>query len=447
MARLTARLKALSLQLCPVDELVPYAFNARMHPKGQIAKIAASIERLGFNNPILIAADHTVVAGHGRLEAAKLLGMTEVPVVQLGHLTDDERRLYTLADNRLAEEAKWDPDRLAHEFEALARAGEIDLDLSGFTEVEIDRLLSPEARNGAGLTDPDAAPAPAEVPVSEPGDLWILGEHRILCGDSTKAEDVARVLAGETPNLMVTDPPYGVNYDPAWREGAGLNGPTAAKGKVKNDHRADWRDTWKLFRGAVAYVWHGGLHGASVEESLAAAGFRVRAQVIWVKTRPVISRGHYHWQHEPAFYATADGRDDNWRFVPEHEVAAYAVLEGKPADWHGGRKQSTVWMIEHVKSDTGHGTQKPVECMRRPIINNSSPGDAVYEPFSGSGTTIIAAQITGRRCRAIEIDPAYVDVAVRRWEDFTGGVARLDGEGGTFAAVAAVRKARRADAA
>jgi site-specific DNA-methyltransferase (adenine-specific) len=236
---------------------------------------------------------------------------------------------------------------------------------------------------------------------------------------------------------MVTDPPYGVNYDPSWRKDAGIGSENAATGKVLNDDRADWREVWALFPGSVAYVWHGGLHSAVVAESLKVCKFDIRAQIIWVKTRPALSRGNYHWQHEPAYYGVKDGREDDWRFIPEHEVAGYAVKKGKTADWKGDRKQSTVWFIEHLKSDTGHGTQKPVECMKRPMENNSSPGQAVYEPFSGSGTTIIAGEMCDRCVHAIELNPAYVDVAVTRWQNFTGGEAVLEGDGRTFAEVKA----------
>lgn len=227
-----------------------------------------------------------------------------------------------------------------------------------------------------------------------------------------------------------------------WRALAGLKSTSSgagACGTVANDDRADWREAWVLFPGEVAYVWHSGLHAAEVVASLAAAEFKLRAQIIWVKTRPVISRGHYHWQHEAALYAAKEGADDRWRFVPEHEVAAYAVADGATASWAGGPRQSTVWQIEHARSETGLGTQKPIECMRRPIINNSDVGDFVYDPFVGSGTTVIAAEITRRRCLAIELKPAYVDVVLNRWQDFTGEQARLDGDGRTFAEIAAAR--------
>ena len=287
-----------------------------------------------------------------------------------------------------------------------------------------------------GNTDPDDAPPAPKDPVSVLGDVWILGNHRLACGDSTQPETVNRALGGSKPHLMVTDPPYGVEYDPSWRQKAGVGSKGAATGKVMNDDRADWREVWALFPGSVAYVWHGGLHAGTVEDSLVACKFKIRAQIVWVKSRPALSRGHYHWQHEPALYGVRESEaDDHWRFVPEHELVGYAVKDGETADWHGGRKQSTVWFIEHVKSDTGHGTQKPVEAMRRPIVNNSDPGDPVFEPFSGSGTTIIACEVTGRHCRAIELDPRYVDVDVLRWEAFTGKSAVLEATGQTFAAV------------
>ncbi len=225
------------------------------------------------------------------------------------------------------------------------------------------------------------------------------------------------MLDGVRPHLMVSDPPYGVGYDPAWLNRAGLSA-TARTGKVENDDRADWREAWALFPGEVAYVWHGALHATTVAESLTASGFEIRSQIIWAKDRLVLSRGHYHWQHEPCWYAVRG-----------------------TGHWSGDRKQTTLWQIASAGQDTEtvHGTQKPVECMRRPIENNSSPGQAVYEPFSGSGTTIIAAEMTGRCCHAVELSPAYVDVAVLRWQAFTGQEAVLETDGRSFDAVASDR--------
>jgi len=262
------------------------------------------------------------------------------------------------------------------------------------------------------LTDPDDVPEVPETPVTRPGDVWVLGKHRLLCGDSTVATDVETVLGGVKPLLMCTDPPYGVDYDPSWRNVAGA-AKTKRTGKVLNDDRADWREAWALFPGDVAYVWHGALHAREVIESLEACGFMLRSQIIWAKERLVLSRGDYHWQHEPC---------------------AYAVKKTGKGHWAGDRKQTTLWQIPSKDQDatTVHGTQKPVECMRRPIENNSSPGQAVYEPFMGSGTTLIAAEMSGRVCYGIELNPAYVDVAVQRWQQFTGETAVLASGGAAF---------------
>jgi DNA modification methylase len=412
----------------PVKRLTPYARNARTHSKEQVAQIAASIQEFGFTNPILVDEDGTIIAGHGRVLAAQKLGLAELPVMVATGWSEAQRRAYVLADNKLALNAGWDTDMLRVELTDLRGMG-FDLGLAGFTEDEF-AVLSASATDG--LTDPDDVPVMPVDPVTVLGDVWLLGRHRLVCGDSTTVESVDAALAGVKPHLMVTDPPYGVQYDAGWRTRVGASGAGAATGKVLNDDRADWSEVWALFPGQVAYVWHAGTQAELVQASLKRAGFAIRAQIVWVKTRPVFSRGDYHHQHEPAFYAAKDGEDDSWQFVSEHEVAEYAVAKGKVGKWSGSRKQSTVWFIEHVKSETGHSTQKPVEAMKRPIENNSKPGDAVYEPFSGSGTTIIAAAITGRYCCAIELSPAYVDVAVKRWQAFVGQDATLQGDGRTF---------------
>ncbi len=409
-------------EMWQVSDLVPYVRNARTHPPEQIDQIAASMERFGFTIPMLVAEDGTIIAGHGRLMAAAQLGMAEVPVMVARGWSDEDRRLYTLADNRLAETSEWDPETLKIELDELAALGvEDDLSMIGFSDEDLKGIL-PAAllETSGGLTDPDDVPdADEDDPVSRAGDVWLLGNHRIVCGSSTDPETVALVLAGATPHLMVTDPPYGVEYDPGWREKAGVAGTDYAKGKVLNDDKADWREAWALFPGDVAYVWHAGLFAGVVGESLIATKFKLRSQIIWDKGQLVLSRGDYHWQHEPCWYA---------------------VREGKTGHWAGDRKQVTVWQIEKPrKSETGHGTQKPVDCMRIPIENNSQPGDAVYEPFSGSGTTIIAAEMTGRSCYAVELNPAYVDVAVRRWQEFTGKDAVLEASGQTFEALTAER--------
>ncbi len=400
----------------PIEDLTPYARNARTHPPEQVDQIAASMERFGFTIPVLVAEDGTIIAGHGRILAANQLGVPEVPVMVARGWSDEDRRLYTLADNRLAETSEWDPAMLRFEWDTLlAEGAEDSLSMIGFSQAELDALI-PQALNeaGVGLTDPDDVPeADEEQAVSQEGDVWLLGGHRIACGSCTDEAIVEAVLAGEVPHLMVTDPPYGVNYDPSWRAKAGVNKNKKKMGKVLNDDKADWRDAWALFKGDVAYVWHASLFTREVLESLEAAGFRHRSMIIWSKDRFTLGRGDYHWQHEPAWYC---------------------VRDGKTGHYIGGRSQSTVWNIPaRDDSGFGHGTQKPVECMKRPIENNSEPGDAVYEPFSGSGTTIIAAEMTGRRCLAIELNPAYVDVAVKRWQDYTGEQAILEKTGESFA--------------
>lgn len=413
--------KLLEVVYRPVADLLPYARNSRTHSDAQVAQIAGSIREFGFTNPILIDEERGIIAGHGRLAAANRLGMTEVPTIMLAGLSKAQIRALVIADNKLALNAGWDNDMLKVELGELQTEG-FDLNMIGFSEKELNGIMG-ELRTG--LTDPDDAPPAPVEPVTRPGDLWLLGKHRLLCGSSIVATDVARLLDGVKPMLMVTDPPYGVNYDPTWRDRVrradGSRVGVGARGKVENDDQNDWREAWALFPGDVAYVWHGSLHTARVAESLEASGFALRSNIIWDKTRLVIGRGDYHWQHEPCWYA---------------------VRKGGKGHWFGDRKQTTVWQIPHIKSETGHGTQKPVDCMRRPIENNSSPGQVVYEPFSGSGTTIIAGTQTDRIVYAMELSPAYVDVAVHRWQNFTGKKAVLDKVGLAFTDVAEDRKVK-----
>jgi DNA modification methylase len=360
----------------------------------------------------LIDEKDQIVAGHGRLEAALKLKLEQVPVVVLSHLTEKEKRAYIIADNRIAENAEWDFEILKAEM--IDIQDEIDLDLLGFGDELMD-ILADEDQTEFG-EDGDHQVYLDDKVVSFPGDLWILGDHRIICGDSTDKETIAKLLAGEKPNLMVTDPPYGVKYDPAWREESAGKG-ARSKGKVLNDDRADWTQAWELFPGNIAYVWHGGLHSPTVAQNLEACGFKMRTQIIWAKQHFALSRGDYHWQHEPCWYAVRN-----------------------KGNWCGDRKQATIWNIKNnnafgnseAEETFGHGTQKPVECMRRPILHTTQKGDAVYEPFSGSGTTIIACEQTERRCYAVELNPAYVDMAVRRWEKITNRKAILEGSGKAF---------------
>ena len=245
----------------------------------------------------------------------------------------------------------------------------------------------------------------------------IMTSNVISVGERAPIQEVARLLDGQKPFLMVTDPPYGVDYDPEWRAEAGVNKNRGKLGEVSNDHRADWREAWELFRGPVAYVWHAGRYASTVQASLEAVGFEVRSQIIWAKDRFALSRGHYHWQHEPCWYAVRG-----------------------TAHWMGDRSQNTLWSIKaREDSGHGHGTQKPLECMRRPIVNHTKRGGAIYDPFLGSGTTMMAAELTERVCFGLDIDPRYVDVAVIRWQDFTSRAAILEGDGRTFEQVKTAR--------
>src|SRR3954469_14351322 len=378
--------RRLQLEHWPIERLVPSVRNARTHSDAQVAEIAGSIRTFGFTNPVLVGDDGDVIAGHGRLAAARLLGLADIPVIPLRGLSEVQRRQLMLADNRIALNAGWDAEMLNLELKELSVMG-ADLAALGFTAQELAAALNP---GGEGLTDENEVPALAETAVSIAVDMWCLGPHRVACGDSTDAGTVQALLGDVIPTLMVTDPPYGVTYDPEWRHRAGVN-KSSRIGQVRNDERADWSAAWALFPGNIAYVWHGALHATTVAESLVREGFTMRAQIIWAKERLVIGRGDYHWQHEPCWYAVR--------------------IKG---NWMGDRKQTTLWTIPSGGQDTEtvHGTQKPVECMRRPMLNNSSAGQAIYEPFLGSGTTLIAAQSSGRICFGIELDPLYVDIAV-----------------------------------
>ena len=399
-----------------VEGLTANPHNSRKHPPAQIKQIRASMREFGFTIPLLVDEADILIAGHGRLEAAKAEGMGAVPVLVARGWSDAQKRAYIIADNKLTLNGSWDDEKLTAELAALNEA-DFNLELTGFDDAELAKLLHVDAD---GLADGDHVPEAGGKIVCVVGDVWVLGRHRLVCGDSTVVDVVDKALAGVKPHLMVTDPPYGVEYDPAWRDEAAprAKGPRAT-GEVINDDRADWREAWALFPGDVAYVWHAALGSGAVQASLEAHGFEVRAQIIWDKGRFVVGRGDYQWGHEAAWYV---------------------VRKGRVGHFAGDRKQNTVWAVAMpAKSETGHGTQKPLELIRRCVLNNSSPGQAVYEPFSGSGTTIIACERTGRACHAIEINPAHVDRAILRWQGDTGLAATLEGDGRTFVEVMAER--------
>ena len=400
----------------PIERLIPYANNPRLHNEADLGKIAASILKWGWTMPLLIDEHGELISGHARVGAAIILELKSIPVIVATGWSEDEKRAYRVADNQLAARASWDPERLRDELQALKFA-DFDLGLIGFEPDQLETILADS--EASGLTDPDSVPEVPDQPVTRPGDGWLLGKHRVGCGNSTSAADVAPVLAGSQPHLMITDPPYGVEYDPSWRARRNQSGSKLARGKVLNDDRADWHEAYALFPGDVAYVWYGALHGDVVAADLAACGLQLRAQIVWAKQHFILSRGHYHWKHECCWYA---------------------VREGKTSHWQGDRTQTTVWEIANNnpfgnrqrEQSWGHGTQKPVECMRRPIANNSRPGQAIYDPFLGSGTSLIAAEMTGRVCYGVELNPGYVDVVVRRWQGFTGRAAIHQASGQSF---------------
>jgi DNA modification methylase len=371
----------------------------------------------GWTNPVLIDENGTIIAGHGRVSAARKLGINEVPVMIATGWTEAQKKAYTIADNQLALNAAWNLEALSTELHGLEEL-RFDLGLLGF-----DDLAGLMVDKTTGLTDPDEAPEPPVNPASVLGDVWLLGRHRLVCGDATSADDVAKALNGVTPHLMVTDPPYGVEFDPTWRKGSEKR---TYMGDMP-DREGIWREAWTLFPGDVVYIWHAAKWMAPLIQCLDEVGFDLRSQIIWNKMRFIIGRGNYSYNHDPCFYG---------------------VRKGRTAHWTGSNNQPTVWDIQHRLSYTNHGAQKPVECMRRPIENNSNAGQAIYEPFVGSGTTIIAAEMTGRACHALEISPAYVDVTVQRWQAFTSKQATLEADGRTFDEVSQARydaKARSDD--
>lgn len=404
------------IEMWAVDRVQPYEGNPRSIPDKAIKKVAGSLKKFGFQKPIVVDEHGVIIAGHVLLKAAIAAGFTRVPVA-ISNLPPAEARAYRIADNRTAQETDWIDELLKTELTALDDL-DFDLDSLGFDDRELQKLLSDDAE----LERAEETPEAPVNSVTIEGDVWVLDKHRIICGSSTDADTVAKVLNGVEPHLMVTDPPYGVSYDPTR-----TSNNKAKAGKVLNDDRADWSEAWALFPGDVAYVWHApGPLQVSVYESLAGTGFEPRQHIIWAKDRFTLGRSNYQYQHEPCWYA---------------------VKSKAAGHWNGDRTQTSVWTIKaREDGGHGHGTQKPVECMRRPIVNNSSPGQAVYEPFSGSGTTIIAGEMTGRHVYAIELNPAYVDVAVKRWQTFSGKQATHAETGLTFDEMDTKRYNPKADA-
>jgi DNA modification methylase len=394
----------------PLDRLTPYARNVRTHSEDQVAQIAASIIEFGWLNPVLIDDAGNVIAGHGRLLAARKLGLETVPVIRASHLTPAQVRAYRLADNRLAELSGWNEEMLATELVAL-RDEDVDLGLLGFDDAEIDRLL---AEPGGEFGAADEAPAPPADPISRPGDFWICGQHKVLCGDATVLADVEAVLAGELADLCFTDPPYNVNYaNSADQKKRGKNRPILndALGKQFGDLLYDaCVNILTVTKGAV-YICMSSSELDVLQKAFRAAGGHWSTFVIWAKNTFTLGRSDYQRQYEAVLYGWKEGVDHYWC---------------------GARDQGDVWFIDKPVKNDLHPTMKPVELVERAIRNSSKSRDTVLDPFGGSGTTLIAAERAGRRARLIELDPKYVDVIVQRWQNLTGGSAKHAATGQAF---------------
>jgi DNA modification methylase len=414
---MTLQAVAKHIELWLLDKLIPYAKNPRTHSDAQIAQIAASIKAFGFNNPILVDSNSGIIAGHGRLLAARQLGLEEVPVIVLDHLSEIEKRAYIIADNQLALNAGWDEELLRLEMAAL-QEDDFDVNLIGFEDDELARLLAYQDAV-EGLTDEDAVPDLPESPISKPGDLWTLGSHRVLCGDATALSDVQRLMAGEAADLVFTDPPYNVDYE----------GYTDDKLKIQGDRMSPEQfqhflhDSFTSLRsvvkpGASLYVCHSSSWQREFQNALEAVGFEVRCQLIWSKNTFAWGFGRYKFQHEPIFYCHVAGQKD---------------------PWYGDKSQSTLWEEKKPAANRLHPTMKPVELIERALLNSSKAGDIVLDLFGGSGSALIGCERRGRKARLMELDPRYADVIVRRWQEYSGKVALLD-DGRTFDEIAAERK-------
>ena len=396
-----------------IATLIPFAKNSRTHSDAQVAQIAASIREFGFTNPVLIDEANGIIAGHGRVLAARKLKLIEVPCIRLLHLTEAQKRAYIIADNKLALNAGWDEAMLKLELADL-KALDFDLDLTGFTTDEIDALLADAGTEG--LTDPDDTPEPPAEPVSRLGDVWVCGHHRVMCGSSLEMTAMERLCGEQRVDMLLTDPPYNVAY----------TGKTKDALTIQNDSMGDeafrtfLRDAFVtadavLKPGAVFYIWHADSEGFNFRGACRDAGWQVRQCLIWQKNTMVMGRQDYHWQHEPCLYGWKDGAGHLWA---------------------SDRKQTTLLKFDRPSRSENHPTMKPVALFEYQLLNNTKGGDIVLDSFGGSGTTLIAAEKNGRVARIMELDPKYVDVIVKRWEEFTGKKAVLEATGEPFKAAA-----------
>ncbi|WP_297476481.1 site-specific DNA-methyltransferase [Ferrovum sp.] len=413
MSEASQILSNLRIEQRSIDVLIPYARNARQHSDAQVAQIAASIREFGWGAPILVDGQNNVIAGHGRLLAARKLGLTKVPVVPMTHLTDIQRKALILADNKIGENATWNNELLGLELTELKEAG-VDLDLTGFSAEEWDVLINGGEPDNSGLTDEDAVPEVQETPISKTGDIWIVGEHKVLCGDATKAGDYKKLLGDELVDMTFTDPPYNVNYaNTAKDKMRGKNRPILNDNLGENFQaflESACQNILNLTKGAV-YIAMSSSELDTLQSAFRSAGGKWSTFVIWAKNTFTLGRADYQRQYEPILYGWKDGADHYWC---------------------GARDQGDVWQIKKPQKNDLHPTMKPVELVERAVRNSSKTRDLVLDPFGGSGTTLIACEKSGRRARLIELDPKYVDVIVRRWQEFTGQEAKRASDGAKF---------------
>src|SRR5882724_9974035 len=405
------------IELWTLDRLIPYARNARTHSDAQIAQIAASIVEFGFNAPILVDSSAGIIAGHGRLLAARKLKLEQVPFVILDYLTENQKRAYILADNKWAELAGWDEEMLRLELQALEQDG-FNLEVVGFSDEELAELLG-EPEVVSGQTDEDYVPALVDSPVSVRGDRWALGDHRVVCGDATAPADVEQLMSSDAADLVFTDPPYNVDYEGYTDEKLKIQGDRMSDQEFKQFLEKSFRSYRLVVKpGASLYICHPSSWQREFQNALEAAGFAVRCQVICGKNVFAWGFGRYKFQHEPIFYCHVAGQSDAW---------------------YGDRSQSTLWQERKPAANRLHPTMKPVELIERALLNSSKAGDIVVDLFGGSGSTLIACERRGRKSRLMEIDPKYADCIIRRWQEYTGRQAVLEGDGRAFEQIAEER--------
>ena len=398
------------IETLDINSLIPYARNARTHSEAQIAQIAGSIKEFGFTNPILIDKDNGIIAGHGRVAAARKLNLSQVPCIRLEHLSETQRKAYILADNRIALNSGWETELLSTELEELKDLG-INLESLGFDSDEIDALLN-KIEPTAGLTDEDEAPEVQEQAVTKPGDIWVMGNHRLMCGDSTNIQAMETLTGGQLVDMWLTDPPYNVAYE----------GKTKDALKIQNDSMDD--DQFRQFLrdayvaadavmkpGAVFYIWYADVETYNFVGAVRDAQWKMSQVLIWKKSSLILGRKDYHFRHEPCIYG--------WK-------------EGAAHLWAADRKQTTILEFDRPSRNAEHPTMKPVALFEYQMLNNTKGGDIILDSFGGSGTTLIAAEKNGRVSRLMELDPKYCDVIVKRWQQFTGKKAILEQTGQAY---------------